>query len=231
MKERLISGIRTLTKRIGQAKENGVTELVERLRIARIALATRLARDYDLWLLVNAEGKTEFVDPQTFKSRVETWRERKRPSAGKSAALADPVPKGAESTPSVAPQDPVREFFGEPISTYTRAQALEDGVLVDVTSQAQGSFKTPVALTAELWARITDILPGTDRETIVNVRLTELFRAAEAAAETAPKGTRRVSFPMLMASREGVSSVTILADCGPGDRGEPVITIGFPRDF
>ena len=27
--------------------------------------------------------------------------------------------------------DPVTEFFGEVISTYTRAQAIEDGVLVD----------------------------------------------------------------------------------------------------
>ena len=29
--------------------------------------------------------------------------------------------------------DPLTEFFGEPISVYTRQQAIEDGALVDVT--------------------------------------------------------------------------------------------------
>jgi len=29
------------------------------------------------------------------------------------------------------------EFFGEPISVYTREQAIEDGVLIDVTDTAR----------------------------------------------------------------------------------------------
>ncbi len=37
-------------------------------------------------------------------------------------------------------------FFGNVISTYTRAQAIEDGVLVDAGSMAQeAGFKWPVA--------------------------------------------------------------------------------------
>ena len=47
----------------------------------------------------------------------------------------------------------VESFFGNVISTYTRAQAIEDGVLVDVGSTAQeAGFKWPVALTVGAWA-------------------------------------------------------------------------------
>ena len=55
------------------------------------------------------------------------------------------------------------EIFGEPISTYTRAQALEDGELVDVTEWAsadkgfRGGFVVPVALTNALWGAIESI--------------------------------------------------------------------------
>lgn len=53
-------------------------------------------------------------------------------------------------------------MFGEPIDAYTRAQALADGVLVDVTRQASpaemhGGFRLPVAVTAALWAAIEAI--------------------------------------------------------------------------
>ncbi len=44
-------------------------------------------------------------------------------------------------------------FFGKVISTYTRAQAIEDGVLIDPGSMAkEAGFKWPVALTADAWA-------------------------------------------------------------------------------
>lgn len=44
-------------------------------------------------------------------------------------------------------------FFDEVISTYTRAQVIEDGVLIDAGSMAQeAGFKWPVAITADAWA-------------------------------------------------------------------------------
>ena len=40
------------------------------------------------------------------------------------------------------------ELFGEVISSYSRAQAIEDGVLVDVSSVARAAgIKFPVAMT------------------------------------------------------------------------------------
>lgn len=49
-------------------------------------------------------------------------------------------------------------FWGEPISVYTREQAIEDGELVDVTEWASatsgflGGFTCPVAMTRSVFA-------------------------------------------------------------------------------
>ncbi len=54
----------------------------------------------------------------------------------------------------------VTEMFGEVIHAYTREQAIEDGVLVDVTEWASaekgfhGGFTCPVVVTSALWNAI-----------------------------------------------------------------------------
>ncbi|MDE3263320.1 MAG: hypothetical protein OYL41_15215 [Acidobacteriota bacterium] len=51
--------------------------------------------------------------------------------------------------------------FGPPISTYTRAQAIEDGFLVDVSETArEAGFKVPVALTRAVWDRLVALPEG-----------------------------------------------------------------------
>ena len=50
-------------------------------------------------------------------------------------------------------QHSAESFFGNVISTYTRAQAIEDGVLIDAGAMArEAGFKWPVALTTAAWA-------------------------------------------------------------------------------
>ena len=45
------------------------------------------------------------------------------------------------------------DLFGAPIATYTRAQAIEDGVLIDVSETArEAGLVWPVAMTAAAWA-------------------------------------------------------------------------------
>jgi type I site-specific restriction endonuclease len=47
-------------------------------------------------------------------------------------------------------------FFGPVIYAYTRAQAIADGVLVDVTETAKETgFKLPVVITEALHSRLT----------------------------------------------------------------------------
>jgi type I site-specific restriction endonuclease len=46
----------------------------------------------------------------------------------------------------------ITEFFGTPIHSYTRAQAIADGVLIDVFETARElGFKFPVAVTDSVW--------------------------------------------------------------------------------
>lgn len=52
----------------------------------------------------------------------------------------------------------MRAVFGEPISVYTRAQALADGALVDVSKMAREAGITyPVAVTQALHGDINNI--------------------------------------------------------------------------
>ena len=49
--------------------------------------------------------------------------------------------------------DSMTGLFGGPIHTYTRAEAVEDGLLIDVSETArEAGFRIPVALTAAAWA-------------------------------------------------------------------------------
>lgn len=230
MKEQLISQIRALTKRIGQAKRTGVTELAERLRIARVHLAVQLARNYDQWMLVNPDGETEFVDQPTWKSRVAAWQDRKRRAASTPTVVAEP-PEGQAPQESAPPQDSLQEFFGDPISVYTRAQALEDGILIDVTPWASGCFRHPVAITAALWAIVSDLPPGPGGASTLDDRIREVLRAAVQVAIESSRRTSQFTFQLLMGTSGGIRDLALLAHSGPGDQGEPVITIGFPSDF
>jgi hypothetical protein len=114
------------------------------------------------------------------------------------------------------------------IHRYTRAQAIADGVLIDVSATAkEGGFKYPVALTAAAWAQCVAVPPGvacqdeSGRLWDVLTLLRFAIRASKAAACEVRFGVQvrndnRDRTPPL---------VRLKALCGPGDQGEPVITI------
>ena len=63
--------------------------------------------------------------------------------------------------------DPATTLFGEVISTYSRAQALEDGVLVDAGAMAREvGFRFHVALTEAAWS---DCVAWTDADSEAQV--------------------------------------------------------------
>jgi hypothetical protein len=108
---------------------------------------------------------------------------------------------------------------------------MEDGVLADVTPQAEGLFTIPVAVTSALWGILED-LPADQRNAgAVNTRIREVLRAANDAAHGCPRPTSQFTFPVLLGTTSGLRNLELLVHCGPGDFGEPVITIGFPIDF
>ncbi len=127
--------------------------------------------------------------------------------------------------------DSMEEIFGKPISVYTRAMALADGMLVDVseTSRETG-IRWPVCVTRALWHVIETIPPRTceDREG----RLWDVLWMAYIAMRAAKPGSYRIAYELIL-TRAGTRKKyqTLVVDVGPGDEGEPQITIGFAEDF
>jgi hypothetical protein len=107
----------------------------------------------------------------------------------------------------------------ELIYSYTRAQALQDGVLIDLSERArQNGIQYPTACTAGVWALI-ETIPEPDRdmrEVAEAVRISAVLSALLEAIRSA-RGTDRVAFRALGAA--------LWAQCGPGDTAAPVITI------
>lgn len=129
-------------------------------------------------------------------------------------------------------------FFGNVISTYTRAQAIEDGVLVDAGTMAnEAGFKWPVALTANAWA---DCVAWTEDDSERQVhqdqsgRLWDLVYMASHAIRTSKDAGDRLLFQLYQVPRDGQSAeaelVTLKLIVGPGDSGEPVVTILLPGE-
>ena len=129
-------------------------------------------------------------------------------------------------------------FFGNVISTYTRTQAIEDGVLIDPGSMAkEAGFKWPVALTADAWAAC---VAWTDADSQQQVhqdqsgRLWDVVYMASHAIRTSKDSGDRLLFQLYRVPRDGQSTeavlVTLKLIVGPGDSGEPVITILLPNE-
>lgn len=133
-------------------------------------------------------------------------------------------------------KDIVAEVFGEVISSYTRAQATEDGVLIDVTEAAHRvGFRVPVAITSAVWS---DCVEWAEIDNSPLFRQTEAGRLAElliAACSAARQGRgARLPFKLVRVPRGGKSRCPGLAalhiHIGPGDCGEPVITVMQPNE-
>ncbi len=125
----------------------------------------------------------------------------------------------------------------ETIFSYSRAEALEDGVLVDVTAEAsETGFRIPVALTAEAWADCVAWDPtDSDRQTYQDERgrLHDVLWMAQLAARQARRG-RETLFSLYRVPRGGRGIkprlMTLKLTIGPGDVGEPVVTIMLPSE-
>ncbi len=115
------------------------------------------------------------------------------------------------------------------ISSYTRAQAIADGFLIDVSETAKEcGFKYPVAVTAALWDNIESI-PKSQRHQDVSGRLWDvlfmLFVAIKRKTDDGPLIKYRI---IMHVGRK--TYFDLKAVIGPGDAGEPVITIMLPNE-
>lgn len=124
-------------------------------------------------------------------------------------------------------KNPFADF--EVISVYSREQALEDGVLVDVSDIAkEAGFRYPVAVTRALWADIENI-PSSKNYQDVNGRLWDVLWMGCMAIRNS-KEAETVLLYELTLHLGCRKSYTVKLVCGPGDTGEPVITLMRPHE-
>lgn len=120
------------------------------------------------------------------------------------------------------------------ISIYTRAMALEDGSLVDVSEMAkEAGFTIPVALTRAAWSDCVEW--GEEREIHQDEsgRLWDVLWMTRCQVRGSA-GSEIIVRLWRIPNREGAlpsgEEVKLRALCGPGDAGEPVITIMLPEE-
>jgi hypothetical protein len=156
------------------------------------------------------------------------------------------VTKRSEHSPLRS--DPyITEIFGDPISVYTREEALADGVLIDVSQWAGsgpdgmlGGFVVPVVITQALWA-VIDVDEGAGDTTSWRARARRggestrgrahdvLWLASVAVRRSAESD--RVQFGVLMTQDEPAGRVRRHRLALEARIDAEGIVIGFPEDF
>jgi hypothetical protein len=133
------------------------------------------------------------------------------------------------------------DLFGPVISSYSRAQAVDDGVLVEIDASLakQAGFIVPVALTSAVFA---DCIEWPMTESGIQDergRSWDVLWMAHCAIHRTVKKTNgrnepieQVMFEVARVPRGGTrpAVVQLKVLIGPGDDGEPVITILQPHE-
>jgi len=128
--------------------------------------------------------------------------------------------------------------FGPVISTYSRAQAIADGVLIEAGAMAkEAGFKWPVALTRAAWSDCVQWCDADNRHQVAqdqSGRLWDVLYMAIVAIKTRRPSGHQLLFELYRVPNDGQSSkafiTTLKLIVGPGDHGEPVVTIMQPNE-
>jgi hypothetical protein len=119
------------------------------------------------------------------------------------------------------------------IHAFSRKQAIEDGELVDVSAMARkAGIRFPVALTRAAWGRCVAVPPGVLCQDEAG-RLWDVLTMLRLAARGPSGDASEVRFGVHVRNdnRERTPPlVRLKAMCGPGDRGEPVVTVMLPDE-
>lgn len=135
----------------------------------------------------------------------------------------------------------MHEIFGEPIHTYTRAQAIGDGYLVDVSAvAAEAGIRYPTAMTRAAWAdmvewsREDNARKGTLQDEAGRLWDVLWMLRCAIAQGGGKNADGEIWYRLHRVPRAGRGrlprSVVLRAVCGPGDEAEPVITIMLPDE-
>ncbi len=118
------------------------------------------------------------------------------------------------------------------IFAYTRAQAIADGVLIDLTSCFPSDtrmFKWPLACTSTVWNLIESAASAEEVDPALYV-WDVAYMAHVAIKSATNSGSSELPFEVKMPLTENGAEYKLKLVCGPGDNGEPVLTIMLPME-
>jgi uncharacterized protein DUF6573 len=113
------------------------------------------------------------------------------------------------------------------IHSYSRVDAIRDGVLIDVSTTArQAGILWPVALTSAAWGRCVSVPPGVECQDEAG-RLWDVVCLLACAIRRSAGGAEvRFGVHVRNDNKERTPPlVRLKALCGPGGNGEPVVTV------
>ncbi|HZM02020.1 MAG TPA: DUF6573 family protein [Candidatus Saccharimonadales bacterium] len=123
--------------------------------------------------------------------------------------------------------------FGEVIYSYTRAQAIADGVQVEVTKIAQeAGIRFPVFLTRAVYDAYVTVPPDVETQDEAG-RLWDIINLLKFAIRKAQPGQTRLPFGIYVRNdHHRPRLVKLIATCGPLDMNDPqpAITIMLPHE-
>ncbi len=123
------------------------------------------------------------------------------------------------------------ELFGPVISSYTRPDAMEDGVLIAVSETAsEAGITFPVAVTSAVWAEYVEVPDGVECQDEAG-RLWDILWMFRCKARVSGGSVLAFEVYVRNDNHDRMALLRQLkAVCGPGDDAEPVITIMLPEE-
>ena len=118
----------------------------------------------------------------------------------------------------------------ELIHSYSRAQAIADGTLVDVTVTArEAGIVYPTAVTAAVHHSYVRVPPGATGQD-ERGRLWDVLWMLRFAIARSPEGDFLIYTVFVRTDDGPPEPVKLKAIVGPGDQGEPVVTVLMPDE-
>ena len=125
------------------------------------------------------------------------------------------------------------ELFGPVIYSYTRAQAIADGVQIEVTkTAAEAGITFPVFLTRGVFDAYVAVPPGVSCQDEAG-RLWDIVWMLRFAILRAPPGVQRIPVALYVRNdNRRATLIKLVATCGPLDidDAQPAITVMLPDE-
>jgi hypothetical protein len=150
-------------------------------------------------------------------------------AAGETAA---PPPHPGAAAFELHPATSAGEPLGEAVDSYSRAQAIADGVLIDVSqTAAQAGFDVSVALTIDAWQAAVS-WPGDDPRQDEGGRLWDVIHMAANAVRQPNGQGQRLPFNLAVVpiGDDVARLMTLVCVFGPDDTGHLAVTIMRPGE-